>query len=164
MAPAYREDVTTLAVNDVTRRIGVAWRELRRGAVTGRLRAELYGEGPDALDVGQVDALDLLASEGPSRMSNLADSLRIEASTATRAVDRLVADRLAVRERSTEDARVVVVSLTDEGRRRHEALVHHRRAAMIGILGAFDGDELPVLADLLERLVGAVDTYLEAHA
>ena len=129
----------------------------------GNLRAVLYGEGPEALDLGQVDALDLLALEGPLRMSELADHLRVEASTATRAVDRLVKDGLAVRERSADDARVVVVSVTPQGRRRHEALVERRRTAMDEILSAFEPSELPMLAELLERLVGAVDGYLAAR-
>ena len=161
---AYRAPTENGTPDDeVVRRVGLAWRELRRGAAMGRLRAELYGEGPDALDLGQVDALDLLMVEGPLRMSELADHLRVEASTATRAVDRLVTAGLAARERSADDARVVVVSPTPEGRRQHETLVARRRAAMDEILSAFSPDELPALADHLERLVGAVDGYLAAR-
>src|SRR3954451_25371811 len=70
-------------------RIGAAWRELRR-ASTQALRPLLFGTGPDALELGQVGTLDLLALHGPVRMRDLAEALRVDASTATRAVARLV--------------------------------------------------------------------------
>jgi DNA-binding MarR family transcriptional regulator len=145
---------------ELHRRIGVAWRELRRGASASRLRTYLYEEGGEALDLGQVDTLDLLAQAGSIRMSGLAEALRVEASSATRAVDRLVAAGLAERRRSPADARVVEATLTDAGRRRHEAVVARRREAMSRILAGFAPSEQEQLADLLERLVAGVDTFL----
>lgn len=146
---------------EIERRIGTAWRELRRGASMNTLRALLYGEGDDALDLGQIDGLDLLAQVGACRMTDLADVLRVDRSTATRAVDRLVESGLAERRRSAGDARVVEVVLTAEGRRRHDALVARRRDAMAHILAGFSGDERRTLADLLERLVAGVDRFVE---
>ncbi len=150
----------TAVDRDVHRRVGVAWRELRRGASTAALRAHLYGEGPDALDLGQVDTLDLLAQVGSCRMGDLAGALRVDPSTATRAVDRLVAEGLAARRRSAADARVVEVALTPAGRCRHDALVRRRRETMAALLAGFDPEEQEQLADLLERLVAAVDDFV----
>ena len=142
---------------DVVARVGVAWRELRRGAASQALRPLVYGEGPDALDLGQVDALDLLAERDGRRMSELAEALRVDASTATRAVDRLAADGLVAREMASDDRRAVVVRLTDEGRTRHRALADRRRRVLERIVGEFDDAELLQLAELLERMVAAVD-------
>ena len=64
-------------------RIGRAWRELRRGALSAEFRDRVYGAG---LDVGQADALELLVVGGGCRMAELAAALRVDASTATRAV------------------------------------------------------------------------------
>ncbi|MGA9279134.1 MarR family transcriptional regulator, partial [Ilumatobacter sp.] len=67
-------------------RIGRAWIELRRGAWTQQLRCYLFGnDGP--LEPGQMDALDLLAREDRT-MKQLAERLRIDPSSATRAVQR----------------------------------------------------------------------------
>ena len=149
--------------NEQMRRIGVAWRELRRGGAMAALLAHLHGEGGDALDLGQVDTLDLLAQQGAYRMSELAEVLRVDPSTATRAVDRLVQAGLAERRRSEEDARVVLVVLTPLGRRRHDALVERRREAMGRILEDFDAADRDRLAELLERLIAGVDRYVAAR-
>lgn len=145
---------------EVEKRIGVAWRELRRGASMGDFRAYLYGVGPDALDLGQVDTLDLLAQAESWRMRDLAAALRVDASTATRAVDRLVAFGLAERTRPASDARAVEVALTPAGRERHDALVQRRRQAMDRILATFAAEERAELADLLERLIAGVDAFI----
>jgi DNA-binding MarR family transcriptional regulator len=149
---------------EVERRIGAAWRELRRGASMGGLRAYLYGCGDDAIDLGQVDTLDLLAQRPTWRMRELAGALRVDASTATRAVDRLVAAGWADRRRDEIDARVVVVALTDEGRRRHDVVVERRREAMHRILHGFDEGERGQLAALLERLIAGVDDFVAEEA
>src|SRR5207253_1527 len=54
-------------------RIGVAWRELRRGAAMQRMR-DLYG---DELELGQVDALDLVVQQGQWRMGELAEGVSV---------------------------------------------------------------------------------------
>ena len=147
----------TIPPPDVVSRVGIAWRELRRGAAMQALRPLLYGDGPDALDLGQVDALDLLAERDGCRMNELAEALRVDASTATRAVDRLVGDGLAARTAASDDRRAVVVSLTPAGVARHRELYERRRRVVERIVAEFDEAELAQLADLLERLVAAVD-------
>jgi DNA-binding MarR family transcriptional regulator len=126
------------------------------------LRPLIYGDGPDALDLGQADALDVLAGCGPAPMSALAEALRVDASSATRAVDRLVERGLASRRRSDDDARVQRVALTASGRRVHAELLGRRRATMEAILAPFSDDERAVLAELLERLVAGVDRVVAA--
>ena len=104
-------------INDPdTRDIGRAWRELRRAGGREPLRSYFYGRGDDALEVGQADTLDLLAERGECRMADLADAMRVDASTATRAIDRLEAQALVERRRLETDGRVVVARLTDAGR------------------------------------------------
>ena len=64
--------------------IGTAWKELRRGAAMSILRDHMFGAGKDAVEPGQVDTLDLLVQQPAWRMSDLADALRVDPSTATR--------------------------------------------------------------------------------
>jgi DNA-binding MarR family transcriptional regulator len=143
----------------VAARIGVAWKELKRGAAWGPLREHLFGAGAEALEPGQYDTLDLLTRQAAWRMSDLADALRVDPSTATRAVQRLVKTGLAERHASSEDGRVVMVSATEIGRNRHGSIAVTRRAFMQAMLQPFDGDERRQLADLLERLVRALDDF-----
>jgi DNA-binding MarR family transcriptional regulator len=157
-APARRPvDLDDPGQLEIALRIGSAWKELRRGAAMSTVRDWFYGTGDDALELGQVDTLDLLAAEDSWRMTDLADALRVDPSTATRAVQRLVRAGLAERRQSDEDGRVVMVSATAAGRARHEAVAGRRRKAMETMLAEFDDAERQQLADLLERFVAALD-------
>lgn len=141
-------------------RIGTAWIELRRGASMSTLRDHLFGSGDDALEQGQMDTLDLLAQQESWRMSELADALRVDPSTATRAVQRLVNSGLADRKASYEDGRVVMVAITRAGRRRHAAVATRRAELMSHLLGAFEPAERVRLADMLDRFVASLDEFV----
>jgi DNA-binding MarR family transcriptional regulator len=141
--------------------IGASWVQIRRGAAMGALRDYLLGTGEEALEQGQMDSLDLLAREPSWRMSELAEALRIDPSTATRAVQRLVSSGLAVRSSHDEDGRVVMVEITDAGRSRHADVNTRRGLLMTHMLGAFTPEERPVLADMLQRFVSAVDEFVK---
>jgi DNA-binding MarR family transcriptional regulator len=140
-------------------RIAMAWRELRRCATTPALRYQFFGSSHDALEQGQMDTLDLLLVREGWRMCELAEALRVDPSTATRAVQRLVNDGLAERRQSTDDGRVVLVYPSAEGKRRHKAVARRRVKAVCRILSAFDADERAQLAGLLGRFVDALDGF-----
>jgi DNA-binding MarR family transcriptional regulator len=138
-------------------RIAIAWRELRRCASTPALRYQFFGSSHDALEQGQMDTLDLLLVREGWRMCELAEALRVDPSTATRAVQRLVNDGLAERRQSTYDGRVVLVYPSAEGKRRHAAVARRRVDALCRILSAFDAGERAQLAEFLGRFVDAFD-------
>ncbi len=94
-------------------------------------------------------------------MKELAARLRVEPSTATRAVQRLENDGLVERFTSPEDGRVVLVRITDEGRRRHDSVATRRSTAMMHILSEFEPDERAQLADLMDRLIASIDDVVE---
>ena len=150
-------------IYDLATRIGLAWRELRRGASTASVRDYLYGQGSDALEMGQMDTLDLLANGEPWRMSELAEALRVEPSTATRAVQRLVNGGLAERRPNADDGRVVQVTITSAGFAAHRA-VAGRRVELLGyIVTQFRRQELRDFAEMLERFVSSVDTFMHGQ-
>lgn len=159
-AQAGLVDLTDPDEADVAFRVAFAWRELRRGAAAAALRDHFFGAGPGSLDPGQMDTLDVLVTSAEWRMSELAEALRVEASTATRAVQRLVNDGLAERRPSGDDGRVVMVAPTAEGVRRHAAVSQRRSDALSRILGEFSARERRDLADLMNRLVDAVDGFV----
>jgi len=134
--------------------------QIRRGA-GGTLRDYLLGTGEESLEQGQMDSLDLLARRPSWRMSDLAEALRIDPSTATRAVQRLVTAGLAVRTPNDDDGRGVMVEITDAGRSRHADANARRGLLMTHMLSAFTPEERPVLADMLDRFVAAVDQFVE---
>src|SRR3546814_9779526 len=86
----------TAVDQEVAERVRTAWRELRRVASTPEVRAAVYDPAAP-LDPGQADALDAVVTHGPCRMSDIAVVLRVDRSSATRAVDRLEAAGLVAR-------------------------------------------------------------------
>ena len=144
-------------------RIGLAWRAIRRGASATQLREYLYGSGEEAIEQGQMDTLDMLAVQPSWRMKELAEALRIDPSTVTRAVQRLEKLGLAERRQSAADGRVVEVQITTAGRQRHRVVADRRAELMTQVLMQFRLKELPVLADMLERFVTAVDDFMATH-
>jgi DNA-binding MarR family transcriptional regulator len=107
-----------------------------------------------------MDALDLLTRRDHRPMKELAARLRVDPSTATRAMQRLEHDGLVERFTSPEDGRVVLVRITEEGRRRHDDVAARRSTAMMQILSEFDPVERAQLADLLDRFIASIDTVV----
>jgi DNA-binding MarR family transcriptional regulator len=142
---------------EVAGRIGRSWREIRRGATASAARDAIYGIGGSAIEPGQMDALDLLVTVDSCRMSELAEHLRIDRSTATRAVQRLVKDNLAEQVDHAGDGRVVAIAATDRGRRIHGEVAERRRNIMFAVMNQFEAEERLALAELLERFTAAID-------
>ncbi len=125
------------------------------------LRDYLFGTAEDRLDSGQMDTLDALVRKQSWRMCDLAEALRVDPSTATRAVQRLVNVDLAERSTDSEDGRVVVVRATDEGRRIHCDVDRRRGCVITKLMSAFTVEERTDLADLLTRFVDELDLTMK---
>lgn len=147
---------------EVAGRVGRAWREIRRGSTTGDLRDVIFGVGGSAIEPGQMDALDLLVTVDSCRMGDLAEHLRIDPSTATRAVQRLIKDNLVERVEHGGDGRIVAIAATERGRRIHSEVAARRRDVILTVLEAFPDDERFLLAEILERFSRAVDDTVKA--
>lgn len=150
---------SSIALDSPEGRIGLAWRELRRGAAAQAMRERLYA---DVLEPAQVDALDVVVTSGGCRMTELADALRVDRSTATRVIDRLVAGGVVDRQAAPGDGRAVWVEATPHGLALYEEFAERRRAMLFQVLEDFDEHERLALAELLERLVVGIDRY-SAH-
>jgi DNA-binding MarR family transcriptional regulator len=77
-------------------------------------------------------ALAVIVDEGPLRLGALADRMSTTDPTATRAVDALVAERLAERTPDPDDRRAIRVAATHAGRK----LLERRRRRFVKLLGA----------------------------
>jgi DNA-binding MarR family transcriptional regulator len=142
---------------EVAMRVGIAWRELRRGAMASDARDVIYGVGGSAIEPGQMDALDLLVTVSSCRMSELAEYLRIDPSTATRAVQRLIKDNLAEHAEQDGDGRVVYIAASERGRRIHGEVAVRRRNLLLQVLSHFTEDERQQFAELFERFTSSID-------
>ncbi|MEO6653616.1 MAG: MarR family transcriptional regulator [Ilumatobacteraceae bacterium] len=155
----------TSEVNDAdeatVRRIVLAWRELRRGASGAVLRAHLLGPDGPPLEQAQLDALEILVAtpDGADgwRMSDFADALRVDPSTATRAIARLERHGLAERTKADDDRRIVIARATTTGKRMVRRVGTNRATGMQRLLEPFDDAARIRFADDLERFVSSID-------
>ncbi|MGB6058094.1 MAG: MarR family transcriptional regulator [Microthrixaceae bacterium] len=149
MSPATPTDTNT-------RRIGQAWLELTRGSGLHALRRHLYGH---LVEAAQSHALDVLTQSGPVRMSELAERLGVDPSTATRTVIRLEHGNYARRVTAQNDRRSVLVEVTEHGQQTFDQVRERRSELLHAALDGFDEAEREAMAGLLERFVAGVSAY-----
>lgn len=92
-------------------------------------------------------------------MSSIAKKLNITAGTLTTSMNRLVRQDYVVRQRSTEDRRVVMITLTEKGERayRHHAKFHEQMTD--AVIQSLEPEELPVLLKTLNGLAKFFRNY-----
>lgn len=98
----------------------------------------------------QYRALVVLAKDGPQKVSDLAESLAIHPSTATRLCDRLVRKGLIDRDQSPGDRREVALSLSLNGALLLKAVTSRRRAELAKIARRMSANDRRDLVRALE--------------
>lgn len=148
------------AQRDLATRIARAWREIRRGFANNALR-ELIFEGEEySIEAGQFDTLEQLVRHESIRMGDLADVLRIDPSTATRAVQRLIKDGLAQKVSHEGDGRAVYVAPTQRGHDLFLWVVARRRDVVMNVVSELSDDRREEVAAALEEFAGALETVV----
>lgn len=104
------------------------------------------------LSIHDMHVIEAIGLEEPKNMSTAARVLSVTMGTLTIAVNSLVKKEYVDRVRSNKDRRVVLISLTEKGRR---AFAHHRQfhENMVGaIMERLNEQELEVLVKALGHL------------
>ncbi|WP_375766225.1 MarR family transcriptional regulator [Archangium gephyra] len=100
----------------------------------------------------QLAVLEALLHVGPMNQSELGRKLLRSNPNMTALLDNLERSKWIQRERSPEDRRVVVVSLTPEGRRVIERVFPAHAAHVTALLGALTAEEQETLGALCKKL------------
>jgi len=126
---------------------------LFRKLMLPRRSAEESSEEP-SLEISreEIRAMIILDSGQRIIMSNLAEALGVPLSTATHTVDRLVAKRLVVRNRSEKDRRVVQVEMSEYGRKLQASYRDKRRLMARSWLEPLSRDEREVFLKLMDKI------------
>ncbi|MBD8059636.1 MarR family transcriptional regulator [Cellulomonas sp. JH27-2] len=107
-------------------------------------------------------ALRQLEAVGPLGINEIADHLRLDASTVTRQVLAMEAAGFVERSRDENDGRRAVITMTDAGREALAATRAARHSVYSDVLGTWSTDDQQHLADLLARLNDSLDTHTRA--
>lgn len=110
-----------------------------------------------AVPVAEAHALQELARAAPLSQRELAAWLRLEKSTVSRLVAQLEAKGWVERERSTEDARVLLLRLTEAGQRIADQIAAARQTRFAKLLGAIPEAQRAEVVAALATLVEAID-------
>jgi DNA-binding MarR family transcriptional regulator len=127
---------------------------LPRASLLTRL---LLRAGPRELSRTEAGLLVTL-TDGPRRITELADSEALAQPTVTQLVDKLERRGLVARERSAGDGRVVLVSISADGRQQLEAAREQTRALMRATMDELDDDELAELVAAGETMGRLIET------
>ena len=149
--------------SDARRRVGLAWRKMRRGASAVKIKDLFYGYGDESLDLALADALVVICHVGTMRMGELAEALQITPASTTRAVSCLAERGYVERVKATDDHRSILVSPTEAGLARCDIINGKIQAGLDEILSEFTPDERVQLAEFLERYVQSLDRYVARH-
>ncbi len=108
------------------------------------------------MTVAQLRILLLLHTEGPRRMGNIAGSIGTTLPTASGTVDNLVKKGLVSRGDDPEDRRLVICSLTEEGRRIISLIWASGQNQIEGLLHTLTEEDLKVARKTAEILLASV--------
>lgn len=122
--------------------------ERRVALVTQLLRAHV----PRGRSVGALLTLRRLDADGPQRVTDLAAAELVAQPTMTALVNRLVQDGLVCKSPHATDARVVLVEITEDGRRQLADLRAARADVLQTRLDRLDDDARAALAAALPAL------------
>jgi DNA-binding MarR family transcriptional regulator len=149
---------------DVEEKLAGLWRAARLGPTVERLRRHILQGGDRSIEPGQFRALDAIAAHGPCPVRELAVTMDVEPSTATRATARLEDAGLIVKTRGKRDQREVLIELSDAGSELHSYFVERAFETYEEIFSVFTQDEHLLLADLLERMLKSTEQALAPHS
>ena len=114
----------------------------------------------EGVTISQFRTLVVLGAHGPTRLNSLAERLGVNASTALRTVDKLVAGGFAERRENEQDRREVVIEPTASGRQLVDRVTARRRAAIEDIVVAMPPGHRRHLVEALLSFAAAADEPL----
>ncbi|NRF99181.1 MarR family winged helix-turn-helix transcriptional regulator [Paenibacillus dendritiformis] len=113
----------------------------------------------DRLSDSQTYILVKLATEGPQKVSGLAESIGITPGGVTSISDKLIANGYAQRKRDEEDRRVVFLEITDKGMDVMRELHRERLEIIRYLFNNLPPDDLQHLNRTYEKLLENLDKY-----
>jgi DNA-binding MarR family transcriptional regulator len=114
----------------------------------------------ESVTLSQFRTLVVLHAHGPTRLNRLAERLQVNASTALRTVDRMIAGGLVERRENQEDRREVVIELTARGRRLVDDVTDRRREAIEEVVQLMSPSHRRQMVDALLAFAAAADEPL----
>src|SRR4051812_45354672 len=152
MAPGGKKAATRTCIAQLTRLVGTL-REIQfcRGA-----RPWLLLD----LTMAQLKAMMLIVQTGGVRSRELADGLGIAPSAATPLVDRLVEQKLAIREDDATDRRIVWILPTKKAQAVYDELLHTSHDVLEDVISEVPAKDRKAVRESVQLLADAANRVL----
>lgn len=111
------------------------------------------------ISVNDMHIIEAIGVEKPRNMSSVAKSLSVTVGTLTIAINSLVKKGYVHRERSEEDRRVVLISLTEKGQKANAHHMKFHEGMIQAVLEDLDEEQQSVLVKSLLNLRKFFDSY-----
>ncbi len=109
------------------------------------------------LSITEIHTIEAIGKEGNRTMGEIANDLRITVGTLTTAINRLIKKGYVERKRIEEDRRVVVVYLTESGKKVFDEHILFHKEMIDEVVKNFEDYELKVLT----KALGKVSEFFE---
>ena len=113
--------------------------------ITGIEQKAVRALGYEDITNNDMHVIEAIGTDAPKNMSSIARALSVTVGTLTISMNSLVKKGYVVRQRSEEDRRVVLVSLSEKGKEVFEHHARFHRAMIDGVIKELTGEELEVL-------------------
>jgi DNA-binding MarR family transcriptional regulator len=136
-----------------------AWTTVVRWGKLPRIREHFEAAAGLTLERASYALLLRLDEQGPLRLSDLADRLGVDLSTASRQVHHLQVAGLLERATMEEDRRAALLTVTDAGKEMVDRILEARRSVITELLAGWTPEERAELARSLTRLAAEIVAF-----
>jgi len=158
LSPQPTPTVTAGTSSDVLAVIESTMTRVARRSNLPRSHQRLTRRAGVDIDRASYAVLAAVAEHSPVRLTDLADVMGVDSSTASRQVSVLEGRRWVSRVEDPVDGRSSLLALTSAGVKLLDRLRHARRQAWSELLATWPADDLTDLARLLARLAADLQT------
>ena len=120
--------------------------------ITGIEQKAVRALGYEDITNNDMHVIEAIGTDAPKNMSSIARALSVTVGTLTISMNSLVKKGYVVRQRSEEDRRVVLVSLSEKGKEVFEHHARFHRAMIDGVIKELTEEELEVLIKAVTKL------------
>ena len=101
-----------------------------------------------------IDQIERLGRKGPVRVSDVSDVLHVTRPGITKVVNELTEQKYVIKDSDPEDSRLVLLSLTDDGRDIYETYVRGYQSKLAECWGKVPDKDIRTMLSTMQELLG----------
>jgi DNA-binding MarR family transcriptional regulator len=128
--------------------------------ITYELHKKIFSQVTEGIELPvtstHIYMLNFIRSKGECMVTDIANYLGVTLGAVTSIVDKLIDFKLVNRERSEIDRRLVIIKLSEEGKKLLEQLDIRRKQVLSSFLEGMEQEEIIYLRNIMEKIVAKI--------